>query len=115
MTNSVASLHTLEQLTTFVKSALCERDALDPAQTPCFRTPVVRNGRPWGYSFYVEGPRLLKSSAMWAADAGSIVFYDSTGTKVAEVTLAEAPVLPDIRAANNDHAGRTARLKRKSA
>ena len=97
MTNTAASLPTLEELSKFVRTTLCDQDRLDPEQTPFFRTPVVRNGRPWGYLFHVEGPRLLKSSALWAAEAATVVFYDTHGQKVQEVVLTDGPVLPDIR------------------
>jgi hypothetical protein len=113
---TVVSLPTLDDLTRYVRTTLCDRDALDPGQTPFCRTPVVRNGRPWGYSFHVEGPRLLKSAAVWAADAGTIGFYDSNGQKVLDVRLSESPELPDIRAhRQKDPAVRSPRLKRKSA
>ncbi|MFO0936768.1 MAG: hypothetical protein U0798_09675 [Gemmataceae bacterium] len=113
MTNTVAALPTLEALSSFVRKALCDRDLLDPEQTPFFRTPVIRNGRPWGYLFHVEGPRLLKSSALWAAEAETVVFYDTNGQKVQEVQLTDAPVLPDIRA--HDAGDVVTKPRRKSA
>jgi hypothetical protein len=113
MTNTLISLPTLEALSTFIKDVLCEQDALDPLTTPFFRSPMVRNGRPWGYIFHVEGPRLLKSSAIWAAEADIVTFYDSTGIKTSETRLTDAPVLPDIRLA--DPTVRSSRRKRKSA
>jgi hypothetical protein len=99
MTRPVAALPTLDALSAFVRTTLCERERLDPGQTPFFRTPVVRGGRPWGYLFHVEGPRLLKASAVWAAESDAVVFYDSLGQKVLDVRLTDAPPLPDIRAA----------------
>jgi hypothetical protein len=113
MTYPVAALPTLDALADYVRTTLCERDRLDPAQTPFFRTPVVRGGRPWGYLFHVEGPRLLKSSAVWAAESDAVVFYDSHGQKVKEVRLTDSPPLPDIRAAGAPP--RVARTVRKSA
>jgi hypothetical protein len=41
--------------------------------------------------FHVEGPRLLKTSAVWAGDEHRILFYDSTGARFSEVTLSEGP------------------------
>jgi hypothetical protein len=63
-----------------------------PAQTAFFRTPVVRGGRVTGFVFHVEGPRLLRTSAVWAADDGRLVFYDSTGQKLRAVSV---PAVPD--------------------
>lgn len=74
---------------------------------------MIRNGRPWGYLFHIEGPRLLKASAVWASDADAVVFYDTNGQKVKEVRLTEAPVLPDIRA--HGSVPKPAKPRRKSA
>ena len=113
MTNTVASLPTLDKLSIFVRTTLCEPDRLDPEQTPFYRTPMVRNGRPWGYLFHIEGPRLLKASAVWASDADAVIFYDTHGQKVREVRLTEAPVLPDIRAIGS--VPKVPKTRRKSA
>ena len=70
---------------------LCDKDALDPAQAPLFSTPLRRGGRTCGLVFHVEGPRLLRSSAVWSADADRIIFYDSTGVRFRDVRLSESP------------------------
>lgn len=89
----------VEELAAFVHRELCATDALDPAQTPLFRTPVTRGGRACGVVFHVEGPRLLRTSAVWSADDDRILFYDSTGTRSREVRLSESPPVPPARAA----------------
>lgn len=94
MGEPVVALASFAELSEYVRTVLCERDALDPKQTPFFRTVVRRGGRPWGVVFHVEGPRLLKTSAVWAAGEDKIVFYDSTGQRVREVRLSESPELP---------------------
>ena len=43
--------------------------------------------------FHVEGPRLLRTSAVWSADDDRVIFYDSTGTRFREVKLSEGPTL----------------------
>jgi hypothetical protein len=51
-----------------------------------------------GFVFHVEGPRLLRTSAVWAAEDGRLVFYDSTGQKVQAVTLPEgSPIGETVR------------------
>lgn len=90
---AVVALPSLEDLTAFVHVGLCEPDHLDPAATPLVRTPLTRRGRPCGVLFHAEGPRLLRTSAVWAADENRILFYDSTGQRVREVRLSEAPDL----------------------
>ncbi|HEX4607382.1 MAG TPA: hypothetical protein VH092_04175 [Urbifossiella sp.] len=93
MTGSVLAFTAVEDLAAYVHTALCEQDALDPAQTPLFRTPLKRGGRVCGVVFHVEGPRLLRTSAVWSGDDDRILFYDSTGTRSREVKLSEAPEL----------------------
>jgi hypothetical protein len=56
-----------------------------------YRATLQRGGRPCGMMFHVEGPRMLKTSAVWAGDEHRILFYDSTGTKFTEVRLSEEP------------------------
>ncbi|HEY8505489.1 MAG TPA: hypothetical protein VIL46_12975, partial [Gemmataceae bacterium] len=80
-----------EDLSRFVRETLCEHDRLDPAQTPFFRTVLTRRGQPVGGVFHIEGPRLLRTSAVWAAEEHRILFYDSTGVRFREVRLSESP------------------------
>src|SRR5947199_5924788 len=92
MGSAVVALPTVEELAGFVHAALCEKDALDPAQTPLFRTPLLKAGRACGLVFHVEGPRLLRTSAVWSADDDRVIFYDSTGARFREVSIAECGV-----------------------
>lgn len=85
------ALPTLDGLNEFVRLKLCELDRLDPGQTPFYAMPIERRGRPCGGIFHIEGPRLLRTSAVWAGDEHRILFYDSVGNRVAEVRLSESP------------------------
>ena len=87
----VVALPSVELLQAFVRKTLCDQDALDVRQTPMFRTPVRKHGKLWGVLFHVQGPRDLQTSAMWAAAADRIAFYDSTGQRVRDVRLSESP------------------------
>jgi hypothetical protein len=91
MGEAVVALPTLEELSAFVHQTLCRQDDLDPAQTPLARTPLARAGRVCGAVFHVEGPRLLRTSAVWSADDGRVLFYDSTGQRVRAVRLSVGP------------------------
>ena len=91
MEESVVALPTPESLNRFVREMLCEHDRLDPGQTPFFQTPLKRNGHSCGIMYHVEGPRLLRTSAIWATDEHRILFYDSTGARFNEVRLSESP------------------------
>src|SRR4051812_9435492 len=91
MSPAVVAFPAVEELAAFVHQVLCDKDALDPAQTPLFRTPLKKAGRACGLVFHVEGPRLLRTSAVWSADDDRIIFYDSTGVRFREVKLSESP------------------------
>jgi hypothetical protein len=96
---TVVSLPTAGELTTFVHRELCGMDHLDPSQAPLRSTPIKRNGRVCGAVYHVEGPRLLRTSAVWAADESRLLIYDSTGHRTREVTVADAPDATGARAA----------------
>jgi hypothetical protein len=91
MSQVVVAFSAVDELAAFVHEVLCDRDALDPAQVPLFRTPLRRGPRVCGLVFHVEGPRLLRTSAVWSADDARIIFYDSAGTRFREVELSESP------------------------
>jgi len=95
----VASFAAVEELAGFVHRILCDKDALDPQQTPLFWTPLKNRGRGCGRVYHVEGPRLLRTSAVWTADADRIIFYDSTGTRFLAVELSESPVAAELEPA----------------
>lgn len=88
---SVVAFATLDDLAAFVHLTLCQLDHLEPTQTPLRRVPLTRHRKPCGLVFHVEGPRLLRTSAVWTADDSRIIFYNSTGERVREVRLSEAP------------------------
>lgn len=94
MLRGVSAFAAVEELAAFVHGVLCDRDALDPAQAPLFRTPLRRGGRVCGLVFHVEGPRLLRTSAVWSGDDARIIFYDSSGVRFREVELSENPEPP---------------------
>jgi hypothetical protein len=96
---AVVGFASVEELAAFVHAALCDKDALDPRQAPLFRTPLRKAGRVCGFVFHVEGPRLLRTSAVWSADDDRVIFYDSTGTRFREARLSEGPPLNAERAA----------------
>lgn len=91
MESVVAAFHTVDELAAYVHRVLCEKDSLEPRQAPLFRTPLKKRGRSCGLVFHVEGPRLLRTSAVWSADADRIIFYDSTGNRFRQIELSESP------------------------
>ncbi len=87
----VASLPTVEDLRRHVLQVLCSRDQLDPSQTPLQVALITRRGKTCGLFFQVQGPRLLKTYAVWAGEENRILFYDSTGARFLETRLSDAP------------------------
>jgi len=93
MSLAVIACAALEDLAAFVHKVLCEKDALDPAQAPLFRTPLRKGSRLCGMMFHVKGPYRLQTSAVWSADDDRVIFYDSSGIRFNEVRLSESPDL----------------------
>ena len=89
--DSVACLPTLDDLRKHVLHLLCTHDSLDPKQTPLNESLIIRRGKPCGLFFQAQGPRMLKTYAVWAGEEDRILFYDSTGGRFAEARLSEAP------------------------
>ncbi len=89
--DAVVSLPTLDELRQYVLKMLCSHDQLDPAQTPLHTAVIKRSGRPCGLFFQAQGPRLVKTYALWAGEEDRILFYDSGGLRFAETRLSEAP------------------------
>jgi hypothetical protein len=87
----VVSLPSLEELYHHVRHVLCSHDNLDPAQTPLFQALITRSRRPCGLFFQAQGPRLLRTTAIWVSEENRLLFYDSTGLRFAEARLCEAP------------------------
>ncbi len=85
------SLPTLEDLHAHVLKTLCTHDQLDPKQTSLRQALITRSGKPCGLFFQAEGPRLLRTYAIWAGPEERILFYDSTGSRFAETRLSEGP------------------------
>lgn len=88
---NVIALPSLDKLRSYVLKTLCQRDALDPAGIPLNESVLKRSGRPCGLLFHIQGPRLLQTHAVWAAEEDRLLFYDSTGVRFAETRLSEGP------------------------
>lgn len=93
MSQAVVACATLDDLVAYVHQVLCDKDSLDPAQTPLLRTPLRKGARECGIVFHVEGPRLLRTSAIWSADDDRVIFYDSSGMRFLNARLSESPTV----------------------
>lgn len=89
--DTIISLPTVEELRRHVLHTLCAHDQLDPTQTPLHQARIMRSGRLCGLFFQVQGPRLLKTYAVWAGEEDRILFYDSSGQRFGETKLRQGP------------------------
>jgi hypothetical protein len=84
-------LPTLEAVRDHVLQTLCAYDQLDPKQTPLRQAAITRSGRTCGLFFQIQGPRMVKTYAVWAGEEGRILFYDSNGVRFDETRLVDGP------------------------
>ncbi len=87
----VAAAPTFAELHQLVHATLCAHDRLAEDQTLLRAALVRRRGKPCGMLFQIEGPRLLRAYAVWSGDEHRVLFYDSAGSRFAEVQLLEGP------------------------
>lgn len=87
----VAALPTLEDLRSYVLQTLCRHDNLDPRQTPLSQAAITRAGKRCGLFFQVQGPRMVRAYALWTSEENRILFYNSTGMRISETRLSDAP------------------------
>lgn len=95
---SVLALSDIADLRKHVLLTLCAHDHLEPAQTPLSQGLITRRGRPCGLFFQAQGPRLLKTYAVWAGEEDRILFYDAAGQRFAETRLSEGPDVEKLAA-----------------
>lgn len=89
--DAVATLPTFDDLRAHVLKVLCGHDELDPGQTPLRQSVIQRRGKPCGLFFQIQGPRLVRTYAVWAGEEDRILYYDSNGTRFGETRLSEGP------------------------
>ena len=94
--DAAVCLPSLDELREHVRIVLCQHDQLDPTQTPLHQALITRSGRPCGLFFQVQGPRRVKTYAVWAGEEGKILFYDSQGLRFAQTRLSEGPSLREV-------------------
>ncbi|MGL4551302.1 MAG: hypothetical protein ACRC33_08945 [Gemmataceae bacterium] len=93
---AVERLTTLQQLRTHVSKVLADHDQLDPEQAPLRQSVLRRRGRPCGLFFQLQGPRHVRTYAVWAGEENRVLFYDSLGRRFAQTTLSEGPDPRDL-------------------
>jgi hypothetical protein len=86
-----ASLPTLAEVRHHVLHVLCAHGQLDPHGTELKEAVVERGGKPHGLFFQVQGPRLVRLTAIWSESDKRILFYDSAGRRFAETSVSDVP------------------------
>ncbi len=87
MVDCPVPLTTLQELREFVHLTLCEKENLLPEQSRLEEYQLIKHGKPCGLNFFVLGPRLVRLSALWAADHNVLYFYDAKGERYLKMKL----------------------------
>jgi hypothetical protein len=85
---SVSSLEDLHQV---VHRTLCRIDNLQPELTPLLRSVIRKAGKPCGLFYQAQGPRLMRSYAIWVGSENRVLFYNTSGERCFVVVLSESP------------------------
>ena len=77
---------------------LCHHERLDVGQVQVRRTLIRKGAEIIGLVIRVQGPRLMRSQAIWAERENRILFYDSAGHRFVVVKLSESPEIAQVAA-----------------
>jgi hypothetical protein len=83
----------LNDLRTYVHETICEKNELQVGAFQITERILVRGREACGIFFCLHGPRSVKLTAIWETDRNTILFYSSSGERVAKTQLVHAPVL----------------------
>ena len=81
MTDSISELSSLDDLRSFVKQTICDRNQLLQGAFELRQKTLVKQGKPCGLHFIIYGPRAVQFSAIWDAERQVILFYGSNGAR----------------------------------
>lgn len=84
-------LKNLDDVRAYVKTMLCEFNALESGAFPLTERGLFRAGRRCGVYFCLHGPRAVKFTAIWELEKNRILFYGASGERFLKVQLADAP------------------------
>ena len=77
----------LEQLRGYVEQTMCAQNELVVGAFPLTERVLIRGGAPCGMYFCLHGPREVRLTAIWETDRNTVLFYGSTGDRLATVRL----------------------------
>jgi hypothetical protein len=86
-------INDLHDLRNYIERTLCQQNELELGVFPFTERILARAGRPCGIFFCLAGPRSVKFTAIWETERNSILFYGSSGERIAKTQLTLAPKL----------------------
>ena len=98
MSDIVPGIHTFDELRSYVRTRLCEKENLLTEQSRFRETPLIKQGQLCGFQFSVQGPRQVRLGAVWASDHNDVYFYDTRGNRFHKIHLPEPIALPETLA-----------------
>ena len=87
MSDTLAEIRTLDDLRTFVRNTLCDKENLLAEITSMTQRALSRRGRNCGLQFSVQGPRNVRLGAIWESAHHQIYFYDARGNRYLKLPL----------------------------
>lgn len=88
MPDRTVQFASLAELRAYVHETLCARENLLPETSALSEYVLSRDGADCGRQFFVQGPRLVQLSAVWAADQGLLYLYDTRGERFLKLSVA---------------------------
>jgi hypothetical protein len=89
-------LDNLNDLRSYIHETICEQNELQVGAFQITERILVRGKRACGIFFCLHGPRSVKLTAIWETDRNTILFYSSSGERIAKTQLVQAPVLAPV-------------------
>ena len=77
----------LDQLRGYVETTICAQNELEVGAFPLTERILVRGGAPCGMYFCLHGPREVRLTAIWETDRNTMLFYGSTGDRLATIRV----------------------------
>jgi hypothetical protein len=87
-----------EELRDYVYETFCDHYQLQIGEYRMTERILVRGGTPCGMYFCLNGPRMMRLTAIWETDRNQILFYAADGERFQKTQLIEAPRLECVAA-----------------
>ena len=71
----------IDEIRQYINQTLCEQDQLMTGHFPLTEQVLLREGKPCGVFYCLNGPRSLQLTAVWDVLKGHILFYGSRGER----------------------------------